>query len=176
MCNNICVYEVRFAASVVGDLKKLRAAERRRILDEVQKKLSQQPTRLTKQIKQLRKLVPPFEAVPPIWQLRVGDYRVFYDVDRETKATSPDDGGHPMKTITVRDLQKSIKEAVESAQRERVVVTRHGKPAAVLLGVEGRDWETVVLETSSELWKLIEERRAEPTLSAEELERKLGAK
>jgi prevent-host-death family protein len=81
-----------------------------------------------------------------------------------------------MKTITVRDLQKSIKEAVESAQRERVVVTRHGKPAAVLLGVEGRDWETVVLETSSELWKLIEERRAEPTLSAEELERKLGAK
>jgi mRNA-degrading endonuclease RelE of RelBE toxin-antitoxin system len=79
------VYEVRFAASVVGDLKKLRAAERRRILDEVQKKLSQQPARLTKQIKQLRKLVPPFEAVPPIWQLRVGDYRVFYDVDQAEK-------------------------------------------------------------------------------------------
>ncbi len=35
----------------------------------------------TKQIKRLRKLVPPFAAVPPIWQLRVGDYRVFYDVD-----------------------------------------------------------------------------------------------
>ncbi len=75
------MYEIRFAASVVGDLKKLRAGHRRRILDEVKQKLSQEPTRLTKHIKQLRRLVPPFEAVPPIWQLRSGDYRVFYDVD-----------------------------------------------------------------------------------------------
>ncbi len=81
-----------------------------------------------------------------------------------------------MKTITVRDLQKRIKEAVDSAQSERVVVTRHGQPAAVLLGVEGSDWETVVLETSSEFWKLVEERRAEPTLSTEELEHKLAGK
>ena len=80
-----------------------------------------------------------------------------------------------MKTISVRDLQKSIKEAVDSSQRDRVVVTRRGKPAAVLVGVEGRDWESVVLETSPEFWKLIEERRAEPTLSVEELERELTA-
>ena len=80
-----------------------------------------------------------------------------------------------MKTISVRDLQKRIKEAVDSAQGDRVIVTRRGKPAAVLLGVEGKDWETVVFETSSRFWELIEERRAEPTLSAEELERKLAA-
>jgi prevent-host-death family protein len=80
-----------------------------------------------------------------------------------------------VKTISVRDLQKSIKEAVDSAQRDRVVVTRRGQPAAVLVGVEGRDWESVVLETSSEFWKLIEERRAEPTLSAEELKRELAS-
>jgi prevent-host-death family protein len=80
-----------------------------------------------------------------------------------------------VKTISVRDLQRSIKEAVDSAQRDRVVVTRRGQPAAVLVGVEGRDWESVVLETSSELWKLIEERRAEPTLSAEELKRELAS-
>ncbi len=80
-----------------------------------------------------------------------------------------------MKTITVRDLQKSIKKAVDSAQNERVVITQRGQPAAVLLGVEGSDWETVVLETSSELWRLIEERRAEPTVSIEELEQKLDA-
>ncbi len=79
-----------------------------------------------------------------------------------------------MKTISVRDLQKSIKEAVDSAQDDRVVVTRRGKPAAVLLGVEGKDWETVVFETSSRFWELIEERRGEPTLSAEELHRKLA--
>ena len=43
-----------------------------------------------------------------------------------------------MKTISVRDLQKSIKEAVDSAQDDRVVVTRRGKPAAVLLGGRGQ--------------------------------------
>ncbi len=79
-----------------------------------------------------------------------------------------------MKTISVRDLQKSIKVAVDSAQGDRVVVTRRGRPAAVLVGVEGEDWETVVLETSSELWKLIEARRGEPTLSADELDRELS--
>lgn len=79
-----------------------------------------------------------------------------------------------MKTVTVRDLQKSVKKAVDSAQDDRVVVTRHGQPAAVLVGVEGQDWETVVLETSAELWKLIEDRRGEATVSREELERTLA--
>ena len=124
----------------MADLKKLRAGESRRILDDIQRKLSHEPGRPTKHIKQLRNLVPPFETVRPIWQLRTGDYRVFYDVD-------------------------------EAARRIIVRAVRR-KPAAVLLGVEGKDWETVVFETSSRFWELIEERRGEPTLSAEELDRK----
>lgn len=78
-----------------------------------------------------------------------------------------------MKTISVRDLQKNIKDVVDSAQRDRVVVTRHGAPAAVLLGVEGKDWETVLLETSPAFWDLIEARRKEATLSEDELERQV---
>ena len=78
-----------------------------------------------------------------------------------------------MKTISVRDLQKNIKDVVDSAQRDRVVVTRHGAPAAVLLGVEGKDWETVLLETSPAFWDLIEARRKEVTLSEDELERQV---
>jgi hypothetical protein len=53
-------------------------------------------------------------------------------------------------------------------------VTRRGKPAALIVGVEGKDWETVVLESSPEFWKLIEARRAAPTISADELESRLG--
>lgn len=79
-----------------------------------------------------------------------------------------------MKTISVRELQKHIKEVVDSAQHDRVVVTRRGEPAAVLLGVEGKDWETVVLETSPAFWELIEARRKEPTLSADELELRIA--
>lgn len=78
-----------------------------------------------------------------------------------------------MKTISVRDLQKNIKDVVDSAQRDRVVVTRRGSPAAVLLGVEGKDWETVILETSPAFWDLIEARRKEATLSVDELERRM---
>ena len=77
-----------------------------------------------------------------------------------------------MKTISVRDLQKNIKDVVDSAQRDRVVVTRHGAPAAVLLGVEARTGK-VLLETSPAFWDLIEARRKEATLSEDELERQV---
>ena len=79
-----------------------------------------------------------------------------------------------MRTISVQELQKHIKEAVDSAQHDRVVVTRHGEPAAVLLGVEGKDWETVVIETGPAFWDLIEVRRKEPTLSADEIELRIA--
>ena len=46
-----------------------------------------------------------------------------------------------MKTVTARDLQKKVKECVDASQSERVVVTRRGQPAAVLVGIEGSDWE-----------------------------------
>jgi prevent-host-death family protein len=48
-----------------------------------------------------------------------------------------------MTTVTVRDLQKRVKECVDDAQKDRVVITRRGKPAAVLVGVEGQDWDAV---------------------------------
>jgi prevent-host-death family protein len=74
-----------------------------------------------------------------------------------------------MKAVNARDLQKKIKECVDMSQRDQVVITRRGKPAAVMVGVEGKDWEDVVLQTSSTFWKLIEERRKEPTMSIKEL-------
>jgi len=37
----------------------------------------------TRNRKQLASLVPPWTAEPPIWELRVGEYRVFYDVSQE---------------------------------------------------------------------------------------------
>ncbi len=78
-----------------------------------------------------------------------------------------------MKTISVRDLQKKLKETVETSQSDRVVITRRGKPAAVLVGVEGADWETVVLETSASFWRSIEKRRKRPTLSLNEMRKRV---
>jgi len=81
-----------------------------------------------------------------------------------------------MKTVTVRDLQKKIRECIDDAQGDRVVITRRGKPAAVLVGVEGEDWETVILETDPTFWKLVQERRKQPTISLEELKARLKRK
>jgi mRNA-degrading endonuclease RelE of RelBE toxin-antitoxin system len=50
-------------------------------VDEVRGQLSHQPTLATRNRKRLETAVPDFEHAPPIWELRVGDYRVFYDVD-----------------------------------------------------------------------------------------------
>lgn len=78
-----------------------------------------------------------------------------------------------MKTVTVRDLQKKVKTCIDEAQEDRVVITRRGKPAAVLIGVEGKDWETVLLETDPTFWRLVQERRKQPTISLQELKARL---
>ncbi len=81
-----------------------------------------------------------------------------------------------MKTVTVRDLQKKVKECVDDAQEDRIVITRHGKPAAVLVGVEDEDWESVVLQTDPKFWKLVLARRKQPTISLGQLKSRLRMK
>lgn len=81
-----------------------------------------------------------------------------------------------MKTVNVRELQKRIKEYIGVSQKDRVVLTRHGKPSAVLVGVEGADWETVVLETNAEFWGLIQKRRKQKTISLLEMKTRLKSK
>ena len=79
------MYEIRFSQGALQDIKKLRAYDRKWILSEIEEKLSQQPMKLTRSQKPLKGLVPPFEAIVPSWGLRVGDYRVFYELDKDTK-------------------------------------------------------------------------------------------
>jgi len=78
-----------------------------------------------------------------------------------------------MKTVKARELRKKIKECVDVSQQDQVVITRRGKPAAVMVEVAGTDWDEVLLQTSSSFWKLIEERRSEPTMSMKELRTRL---
>ena len=78
-----------------------------------------------------------------------------------------------MKTITARDLQKNVRGTVESSQDEIVVITRHGKPAAVIHGVEGLGWEEIVLANDASFWKMLRARRKERTVSQRELDESL---
>ncbi|MGH2725676.1 MAG: type II toxin-antitoxin system RelE family toxin [Actinomycetota bacterium] len=77
------MFEIRFAVDVERDLRGIKAPDRRRILDTLEEQLSHEPNLETKNRKILVNLTPPFETVPPVWELRIGDYRAFYDVDEE---------------------------------------------------------------------------------------------
>jgi len=77
------MFEIRLAKDVVKDLKRLSAFYRNQLLSAIEKQLTYEPMSLSKNRKMLVNLTPPWDAEPPIWELRVGDYRVFYDVSEE---------------------------------------------------------------------------------------------
>jgi prevent-host-death family protein len=81
-----------------------------------------------------------------------------------------------VKTVSVRDLQKTLRRRVDESQKERVIVTRRGHPAAVLIGVEGMDWEQVLLQTDDSFWRLIQRRRKERAAPLGAVKRRLGIK
>ncbi len=66
-----------------------------------------------------------------------------------------------MKTISDLEAQSDFEGVLDSAQEERVVITRHGKPAAVVLGLESYDAEDLELAGSPDFWRMIDARRRE---------------
>jgi mRNA-degrading endonuclease RelE of RelBE toxin-antitoxin system len=75
------VFEISFARDVAADLRALTARQRSMILDQIDVQLKGEPHRETRNRKPLVGLVPPWDHTPPVWELRLGDFRVFYDVD-----------------------------------------------------------------------------------------------
>ena len=82
------MYKIEYAAGVADDLAELRAYDCARILDALEAQLANEPTRETRSRKILVGLVPPWEHVDPIWELRIGEFRVFYDVDAAAAVVS----------------------------------------------------------------------------------------
>ena len=50
-----------------------------------------------------------------------------------------------MKLVSLSEVRKNLASIIDMAQHEPVVVTRRGKPIAVIVGVEGLDPEQVAL-------------------------------
>jgi mRNA-degrading endonuclease RelE of RelBE toxin-antitoxin system len=74
-------YEIGLARSAGVELKEIRVYDRRRIVDEMREQLKDEPINETRRRKILGQVEAGFEHIAPLWELRVGDYRVFYDVD-----------------------------------------------------------------------------------------------
>jgi mRNA-degrading endonuclease RelE of RelBE toxin-antitoxin system len=77
------MFTVRIAQLALDQLGRLRAYDRNRVLDEITEQLSHEPAVPTGRPKQLVGTVPSFDHVLPVWQLRVAEFRVIYDVDEE---------------------------------------------------------------------------------------------
>ena len=65
-------------------MAELRAYDQARILDKIDAQLIYEPARETRNKKKLVGLVLPWDYIEPAWESRVGEYRVFYDVDEKT--------------------------------------------------------------------------------------------
>jgi prevent-host-death family protein len=65
-----------------------------------------------------------------------------------------------MKTIAAEG-HSSLHAVLDSAQKERILLTRDGKPSAVVVGIESYDAEDWQLVNSTEFWRMIEQRRRE---------------
>jgi prevent-host-death family protein len=79
-----------------------------------------------------------------------------------------------MKVVALREAKQQLSGCVVRAQRERVLITKQGRPAALMIGVEGHDLEDVLLMQNPRFWKMLEARQAEPTLSLAEARQRLG--
>lgn len=80
-----------------------------------------------------------------------------------------------MKVVPLGKVKNELSNYVEKSQRDQVLITRHGRPAAILIGVEGESIEDVLTASDGDFWALIEERRKQSkTISAEEVRRRLA--
>jgi mRNA-degrading endonuclease RelE of RelBE toxin-antitoxin system len=72
-------YTIQFAKAAIEDLKYFTTRQQRQILDEVDRQLLNEPNNVTRNRKKMR------ANWLATWELRIGVFRVYYDVD-ETNA------------------------------------------------------------------------------------------
>jgi mRNA-degrading endonuclease RelE of RelBE toxin-antitoxin system len=82
------MFILKYAEGVADDLANLRAFDRKQLLDRIEEQLTHQPTQGTRNKKILVGLIPPWEHEEPVWELRVDEYRVFYDVNEEARCVT----------------------------------------------------------------------------------------
>ena len=77
-----------------------------------------------------------------------------------------------MKVIGLKET--NLDACVSEAQHERIVITRNGKPVALVVGVAGLDAEQLELGSNPAFWELITHRRRQRTITRAQLAEKTG--
>jgi mRNA-degrading endonuclease RelE of RelBE toxin-antitoxin system len=80
------MFKITYSEDVADDISGMRANQRSKILDQIELQLRYEPNRETRNRKILVGLIPPWEYVEPVWELKVDEYRIFYDIDELTSS------------------------------------------------------------------------------------------
>jgi prevent-host-death family protein len=65
-----------------------------------------------------------------------------------------------MKKAALSEVKDDLSKYLRLAEKEEIIITRHGKPAGVLIGFEGEeDWFNYRLENDPRFLKRIEQAR-----------------
>ena len=80
-----------------------------------------------------------------------------------------------MKETTLEQFVRDARQFIETAQTERVLVTRDGEPFAIVVGVRHKDEEDLRLEAAPWFWQMISESRRSPTVKLKDVEAELFA-
>jgi mRNA-degrading endonuclease RelE of RelBE toxin-antitoxin system len=74
-------FRIRLWPQAEAELNALRAYDRRTIAEQMRQQLTNEPATPSRHRKLLGTVEASFDYRPPLWELRVGEFRVFYDVD-----------------------------------------------------------------------------------------------
>jgi mRNA-degrading endonuclease RelE of RelBE toxin-antitoxin system len=77
----LMAFEIEITEGAQDELEDLRAFDHRRVLESIATHLTTKPNVETRLRKNLGDgMTADFEYVPPLWELKVGEYRAFYEV------------------------------------------------------------------------------------------------
>lgn len=75
------MYPITIVPEAVDELQEVPVFYRRKIQAAIRNQLRTEPLKTARNRKCLRSVVPQFKYEPFLWELRVGEFRVFYDVE-----------------------------------------------------------------------------------------------
>jgi mRNA-degrading endonuclease RelE of RelBE toxin-antitoxin system len=91
------MYQVDIVPEAVEELLEAPVFYRRVLEKLIESKLAGEPGRASRNCKKLDPLVTTFIHEPPLWEVRVGEWRIFYDIDEE------------VRRVTIRAIRKKPK-------------------------------------------------------------------
>ncbi len=89
------MFEIVLTPEAIDDMRSLRKFERQHIFDEIEEQLQQQPTVETRNRKRLH----PNELAE--WELRIGKFRAFYDVNEIELRVKIEAVGHKRGSVLI---------------------------------------------------------------------------